>query len=131
MTGMPTYSIDITVDPSSTVTEELWVEGEAVDWVSIRFPPGPSGLLEVAIFYGEKQIWPSEEGQVFKGDNEWIHFEDYWPLPETPCRLIIKAVNRDEVYEHSVYVRLHTKPLKAERKVKFRVTPEGFIEVSV
>ena len=128
---MPTYSISVTVDPSSEETEELWVEGEAVDWVSIRFPPGPSGLLEVAIFYGEKQIWPSEEGQVFKGDNEWIHFEDYWPLPETPCRLLVKAVNKDEVYEHSVYVRLPTKPLKTERKVKFRVTPEGFIEVSV
>jgi len=128
---MPFYSIDITVPAQQTVEKELEIEGEAVTWFFLRFPPGPAGLLEVSVFYGEKKIWPSEEDQVFKGDNEWIYFQEEWPLPETPCKLRIVAQNKDSAHEHSCLLRLKTRPIKEEKTVKFRVTPEGFVEVAL
>jgi len=128
---MPFYSWMFTC-PANTAQEwRVEVEGEAVTRVHVGFPPGPQGLLKVAVFYGEKKVYPSLEELWFTGDDVELAFDDYWELPETPCPLRIVAVNEDEVYEHMFYVRLKTEPLKVKPTVKFRVTPEGFVEVVV
>ena len=128
---MPFYSWMLTCPANATSTWSVEVEGKAVTHIRVGFPPGPCGLLKVGIFYGEKKIWPSEEELWFTGDGVEIAFDDYWPLPESPCPLKIVAENMDETYEHLFYVRLKTEPLKGKERVKFRVTPEGFIEVEV
>ena len=76
--------------------------------MNIRFPPGPSGLLEVSILYGIHQIFPAIEGQVFAGDDEVIAWQEYWLLPESPCTITIHTENQDDTYEHSVQVRIAT-----------------------
>jgi len=76
--------------------------------VNLRFPPGPSGLLDVSIFYGIHQIFPHDEGQVFAGDDEVIAWQEYWLLPESPCTVTIHTQNNDDTYEHSVQVRIAT-----------------------
>jgi hypothetical protein len=128
---MPTYSISPLVLANSKHEEDLWVEGDRVSYISISFPPGSQGLLKVGIFYGEKKIWPYEEDQWFNGDDTTIDFEEDWPLPENPCRLIVKAVNEDDVYEHMFFLRLRTSSAATGSPVSFRVTPEGFVEVMV
>jgi len=101
---MTIYSRDFTIPASTTEEYELEIEGDVITYVRIRFPPGPTGLLKVAIFYGIKQIFPYEENTWFYGDDEIIEWQEYWELPEDPCRLIIKAVNEDDTYEHSFYL---------------------------
>jgi len=128
---MPSYSWDWTVPPNTEAEYAIVIEGETVTWFSLTFPPGPAGLLEVSVYYGEKKVWPSEEEQVFKGDNCTVEFTEDWPLPETPCRLRVYAVNRDDTYPHTFFLRLKTSPAKPKAKVKFRVTEEGFIEVAL
>ncbi|MBW2675801.1 MAG: hypothetical protein JRD89_20740 [Deltaproteobacteria bacterium] len=76
--------------------------------MNIRFPPGPSGLLEVAVLYGIRQIFPTVDGQVFAGDDEVIAWQEYWLLPESPCVVTIHTENQDDTYEHSVQVRIAT-----------------------
>ena len=76
--------------------------------MNIRFPPGPSGLLEVAVLYGIRQIFPATDGQTFAGDDEAIAWEEYWLLPESPCVITVHTWNRDDTYEHSVQVRIAT-----------------------
>jgi len=88
--------------PALTEKEfELEIEGDVITHVRIRFPPGPNGLLKVAIYYGIKQIFPFEENTYFWGDDEIIEWDEYWELPESPCTLRIKAKNEDDTYEHS------------------------------
>ena len=124
---MPFYSWYFLVPPRAERAYEVWVEGEALETVEIRFPPGPCGLLKVAVFYGVKQIVPLEEGTFVAGDDEAVRAEPHWPLPESPCRLIIYARNEDEVYPHEFHLRLQTKA--KEERVYARLTEEGFLEV--
>jgi hypothetical protein len=128
---MPFYSRDYTVAPGSEMKEELWVEGSRVSYVNVSFPPGSHGLLKVAIFYGEKKIYPWEEGTFIKGDYERIETHAAFELPESPCRLLIYAKNEDTTYPHTFFLRLETEPLSAARTTRFRVTEEGYIEVEV
>ena len=105
---MTIYSRVFTTPASTTKNYEMYVEGDVITYVRLRFPPGPQGLLKVAIFYGEKQIFPWEEGTRFVGDDETIAWDEYFILPESPCRLIIRCENEDDTYEHSVYVTIAT-----------------------
>lgn len=106
---MPIYSRVFKVPAAQEKLFELTVEGDILDMVRIRFPPGPAALLKITIFYGNEQLFPAEEGTYFVGDNEIIEWSEYYPLPEHPTRLRIRAVNEDDTYEHSFYLVLNTK----------------------
>jgi len=106
---MPIYSRAFKVPPSQEKWFELEIEGDIIDMVRIRFPPGPAALLKVAIFYGNEQLFPVENGTFFQGDNEIIQWSEYWLLPEAKTKLRIKAINEDDTYEHSFYLVLNTK----------------------
>jgi len=106
---MPIYSRAFKVPPSQEKWFELEIEGDIIDMVRIRFPPGPAALLKVAIFYGNEQIFPVERDTFFQGDNEIIQWSEYWLLPEAKTKLRIKAINEDDTYEHSFYLVINTK----------------------
>jgi len=101
---MPIYSRDFTIPASTEEEYDLEIEGDVITYVRVRFPPGPQGLLKVAVFYGIKQIFPYEEDTQFAGDDEIIEWQEYWELPEERTKLIIKATNEDDTYEHSFYL---------------------------
>jgi hypothetical protein len=125
---MPFYSLEILTPPSSEKETELVVEGDYIKYAEIRFPRGPKDLLLVGIFYGIKKIYPFLEDEWINGDDEKIPIDDPLPLPETPCRLIIKTVNNDTQYEHRVFVRITTAFEKKE-EIEWVITPEGFYEL--
>lgn len=106
---MTIYSIAVTTPPNSAKETIIVVEGDVIDLVRVRFPPGPSGLLKVAIYYGNEQIWPDKVGSWFVGDNEVIQWSEFYPLPEALTRFTVKTVNDDDTYEHSVYLTISTK----------------------
>jgi len=105
---MPIYSRKISIAANDTKTEEIDVEGDYLTYFRLRFPPGPRGLVKVALFYGIKQILPYEESTWFYGDNEIITWEGLWSLPEERTTLKVKCVNEDNTYPHSVYVIIKT-----------------------
>jgi len=104
---MPIYSKRFTVPALSSKKFEIEVEGDVITYVRIRYPPGPTGLLRVAIHYGEKRIFPHEEDTWFYGDDEIIEWQEYYELPETPCVLKVVAVNDDDTYDHTFYLVLN------------------------
>jgi len=110
---MPTFCKYLTCPPSSEVEYEFEIEGYAVYLVSLRFPPGSHGLLEVKFLYGHLQVFPQRSDQSFQGDNEVINSYEWWVLPEQPTRLKVKLINNDSKYEHGVIVRIHTLPSEA------------------
>jgi len=111
---MSIYSLTLTAPPNDSDEKEIEVQGHYITYVSLRFPPGPMGLLKVGIFYGIKKIFPSDEEQWFQGDDEAIEWTEWYELPESPCKLRIVAINDDDTYEHSVLVRIATIERKAD-----------------
>ena len=101
---MTIYSRAFTVTASTEQEFTLSIEGDVITYVRIRFPPGPSGLLGVSIFYGVKQIFPYEENTDFRGDDEIIDWQEYWELPEEQTTLKIKAKNEATAYDHTFYL---------------------------
>lgn len=104
------YCLEITV-PANTpkenpVEKEVEIQEDVIVKVSIRFPPGPSGLLKVAVFYGEEQITPFHEHEWIAGDDEVVEDTLYFKCPEKPCPITIKAYNLDEAYDHTALVRI-------------------------
>jgi len=126
---VPVYAWQFVCEPGATKTWDVWVEGEAVTDFSLLFPPGPCGLLKVAVFYGLKKLYPYGEDQWFAGDNCEVRFSDELPLPESPCRLRIVAVNEDEAYPHAFFVWMRTRPPRP--RVEVRVAEGGTVEIVI
>jgi len=106
---MPIYSRVFTVPAGGKKEFTLPIEGDVITYVRLRYPPGPMGLLKVAVFYGIKQIFPYEEGTWFYGNDEIIEWEEYWTLPEERTTLTIKAENDDDTYDHSFYLIINVR----------------------
>lgn len=109
---MAIYSRKFTFPASSEKTFDLPIEGDIISMVRIRFPPGPQGLLETAIYYGTKQWFPYEEDTRFFGDDEIIQWDEWVELPEYRTTLRIYGQNRDDTYDHTLYLVLNVKDIE-------------------
>jgi hypothetical protein len=78
--------------------------------LEIHFPDGCCGMVHVAIFYGIRQIFPEIEGMTFTGNGETISFPDFWPLPNDPTTLTIKAWSPGTQYDHNILIRFGVLP---------------------
>ena len=107
---MTLYVYEITVDPSSEKKDTIQIDDKIIFAIFVRFPPGPSALLELQIFYGEEQIFPRPKGAVVKGDDEIIYDFIFWEAPEKPVKLRVYAKNNDIQYPHTAIIRILTLP---------------------
>ena len=105
-----TVEVPANTPKDQAVEKEVTVKEEVLTQVIIKFPPGPCGLLKVAIFYGNLQIWPSTEGEWASGDDETLESSIWFNLGPGEKKVKIKAYNEDELYEHSAIVRLEALP---------------------
>lgn len=71
----------------------------------LYFPPGPSGLVGVAIFDTEVQLYPRGRHEFFVGDNTLISFNDLHMLESENATLDIYTYNIDDAYEHQIQAR--------------------------
>lgn len=105
---MPVYALEYVVSASTTRQERLTIEGDYLTDVYVSFPEGSHGLLRVRIYYGEKQIVPYIEGEYLAGNADRYSFSLNWPLPESPCDLVIEGENQGTKYEHRAFIMLVT-----------------------
>jgi hypothetical protein len=80
----------------------LWNLGKVVvDKISVRVPPGPSGLAGLAIHYAGVPIVPSDQpGVFFVGDDQEWDWEIGWEI-SGPFTLV--TYNTD-IYPHTFYM---------------------------
>lgn len=74
--------------------------------VEFYFPPGPSGLMGLAVFDGGFQLWPSSVGEFFQSDDETISFDDMYLKEAAPYQLTAYTYNTDDTYDHIAEVRI-------------------------
>ena len=106
------YSANITSAANNVYTKSspkrtvLSVTKGLVYKVELDFPSGSAGLMGVAIADGGFQVWPSNIGNWFTGDNISIDFEDTYLKESAPYQFNIYTYNEDTVYPHLVNVRI-------------------------
>ncbi len=89
--------------------------------IDIVFPSGCAALVNVQIFVGGHPIAPSTEGQTYKGDNEVISFPEFEELRAALNTITISGWNEDEVYDHTILVRIYVLP-------RWALLPIGAVE---
>jgi len=93
----------------SPVTKTIEIEGEVLGEIAYYFPLGPSFMVSFAVFYGIEQIYPEPEGEWVAGDGMYRRVPVGWTLPESPCKITIKAVSPNTSYDHTIYIWLLTR----------------------
>jgi len=104
------YAYDITteigVTQNNPLRTPLKVTKGLIYQVEIEFPPGPLGLCHVVINDGGHQVWPSNPGNSFHGDNGMIVFPDSYLKLVEPYEFTALTWNEDDSYEHTIQLRL-------------------------
>ena len=77
--------------------------------VSINFPSGCSGLVNITISNGLNQVLPVNPDGTLKGDNCIIHGDVFIPLLHQPYELLITGWNTGTTYDHTITIRLWLK----------------------
>jgi len=107
------YQVDLTVPSTATELEpaevSFWVLGNYITHVEIIFPPGCNRVTKVALFYGIRKIYPSEQDQWFSGNNETFKFDTLDPLPDAMTKLRFVGWNDGGRYDHTISLRIVTK----------------------
>lgn len=85
---------------------EITVTKGLVYKVEFYFPPGPAGLMGVAVCDGLYQVWPSTVGEFFASDDETISFDDLFLKDAAPFKLQVYTYNVDTEHPHVVGVRI-------------------------
>lgn len=62
--------------------------------------------MKVWINDGAFQVWPTEPGERFYGDNVQIVFDDMYWIKAPDHRLIIWHYNTDDLYDHLFTIRM-------------------------
>lgn len=74
--------------------------------VEFFFPSGSAGLMGVAVFDGLYQVWPSNVGEFFVGEEQVIAFEDMYLMESAPYEFQCYTYNLDDTHGHFVAVRI-------------------------
>ena len=73
--------------------------------LDVTIPLGHVGLTETRIFYQAYQVFPLVSG-AFRGDASYISFHPNLVLDDPPREMIIQVTNRDDTFNHTVYVMI-------------------------
>lgn len=76
-----------------------------VDHVEIQFWAGARGNVGVRITERDHQVWPTNPGSWFRGEDHVIVFNEQYKLEDRPYVLVVEGYNNDLNYDHEVVVR--------------------------
>jgi hypothetical protein len=80
----------------------VWREGY-VEWIEMRWPRGPSGLVGIQILHSGTRVIPKADNNFLVTDDEILK----WPIEGYPTAGVwsIAAYNTD-VYDHTIQFRI-------------------------
>ena len=91
---------------SSPAVQRMKMTHGVIHDVRIYYPPGPRGEVDVAIFEGGHQVYPTNRGGSFNADNVYINFGDYYELFDAPYELTAKGWAPDADYDHTIRIEI-------------------------
>lgn len=91
--------------------------------VGIYFPWGCAGLVGVRICHYEHQLYPTNPGEWFAGNEILIEFESEYLILDGPGEFKIEAYNSDDFYSHTPVVTFNIL-----REGRFFGSEQGWVE---
>lgn len=92
--------------------QDLDMEKGTITRIEIIFPVGCANLVFVHINDALHQVWPKEPQYKFIGDGATIICTDEYEVSEQPYNLQFHGWNTDEIYDHTITVRIQIVPAK-------------------
>jgi len=112
------YTATITAEKggseSQAVKTVLPVTSGLLWLLEVDFPPGCCGLAHFCLFDGLYQVVPATPGESFHGDAVTLHFDDLYYKQAAPFEFLIETWNEDEVWDHTLQVRVGMAASEAE-----------------
>ncbi len=93
--------------PSKTV---LYLENGIITRCEIVFPSGCQGLVFCHINRALHQVYPKNPDHQYAGNGEVIIANDEYELNDEPFQLEFFGWNTDEIYDHTITVRIQIVP---------------------
>jgi len=110
------YAWDIKLERGHTaLTQEktvLKMEKGTITRCEVVFPTGCVGLVFIHIDDRLHQVWPKNPDYQLSGNGGIIASIDEYPIKEPPLSLDFYGWNTDEIYDHTITVRLQIVPQK-------------------
>jgi len=125
------YRVALSVPAGTTkdnyVSKTLLLVAGRITEIEIYFPAGQSGLVHVAIFRQEHQLWPTSPNESFIGDDTHIIIHEDYLISNEPYSLEVRGWAPNASLDHTVYVDMSIEALKMERVTTARYVrlPEG------
>jgi len=96
---------------TKTVTN-LYLEKGTITRIEVIFPVGCANLVFVHLNDALHQVWPKDPQYKFIGDGANIVCTDEYEIKEPPFMIQFHGWNTDEVYPHTITVRIQIVPAK-------------------
>uniref|UniRef100_A0A6M3M191 Uncharacterized protein n=1 Tax=viral metagenome TaxID=1070528 RepID=A0A6M3M191_9ZZZZ len=90
----------------------LKLEKGTITKFELVFPSGCCGLVFVHINQALHQVFPKNPGDQLTGNGSTIVSTDEYELKEPPLELEFYGWNTDEIYDHTITVRIQLVPAK-------------------
>jgi len=97
---------------TTKTVHELYMEKGTITRVEIVFPVGCANLVHVHLNDALHQVWPKDPQYKFIGDGVVIVCTDEYEIKEPPFTIQFHGWNEDDVYEHTITVRIQIVPAK-------------------
>ncbi len=106
------WNILLARDNSSATPEKsiLKLEKGTIVRLEVIFPAGCQGLVFCHVNRALHQVYPKNPDYQYAGNGETILASDEYSISEEPFQLEFFGWNTDEIYDHTVTVRIQIVP---------------------
>ncbi len=106
------WNITLTADNTAATPEKsiLLLEKGTIIRCETVFPSGCVGLVYCHIDHALHQVYPKNPDYQYSGNGEMIVASDEYDLKEEPYQLEFYGWNTDEIYDHTITVRIQIVP---------------------
>jgi len=107
-----TWNITLTKGNSAATPDKtvLSLEAGTIVRCDTVFPSGCQGLVFVHIDHAIHQVYPKNPDYQYAGNGEGITASDEYEIKEEPFQLEFYGWNTDEIYDHTITVRIQIVP---------------------
>ena len=106
---MPFYEFDLDVPAgtldSAPASAQARLNKGVIAGVTVMIPRGVAGLVSSFVTRGGSQVWPTNPGGRFKGDETYIQWDDEYLLEDEPTTFLLRGYAPDAVYPHKITFR--------------------------
>lgn len=104
------YQWDLEIPASTAKAEAEVIEAMlpkgSIQHVRLDFPAGCHKEAKARIVHNETQIYPTNLGQWYSGEDGAIDFDDDYTLPEDWNYFTLEGYNDDPEYSHTVTIEI-------------------------